>query len=608
MALELLPLPAVDQSDPLSVRKNQRAAELNFKRIVTWSEAGVLNGAGTASRLSYWTDADTLAAVSDLTSFIAGSGAVSVVNDGDGTVTISVSSTVLTDAVILAPASSARNVVQPTGAAVIPMILKGATSQSANLLEFQNSSGTVLAYFEADGELVVSRAQSSGNVVCTIQNTSGVSAGARLVLSINSASGSSGDAAILFENSGAFMPDWIIGPDSSNAEAPFCINAGTSIDANAPDTTLVMSVHGTTRETTFWRDLYVARVSTSAVALFVSNSSATSAAHAKLNLVVSGTSGGDPLVSYSIPSGTSWAHGPDNSDSDAFVVSESSTLGTNNNLKIAVGGATSILRGDLDVTRAQASGAVGLTIENTSATGATASLYLKTTGADHAQQIQFSGNGSANWAIVRDGRFTNDMLAFHDQSGSANAILTLDGTAGVGVGLGTNSAPSEKLHVYHASNSALSILVQNAGNGSAAHSYLNLMSSHSSADNAIRFSSGTPASYDVDWMIGEDASDSNAIVFSYVNTFGGGSLGTNNRLRITTAGDVQFYKDIVLPTVTGTKLGTSTSQLLGFWNKTPVAQPSHIADPSGGATQDTEARTAIGAILDLLEGIGLMAV
>ncbi len=32
-----------------------------------------------------------------------------------------------------------------------------------------------------------------------------------------------------------------------------------------------------------------------------------------------------------------------------------------------------------------------------------------------------------------------------------------------------------------------------------------------------------------------------------------------------------------------------------------------IADPTGGATQDAEARTAINAILDALDAVGIMA-
>lgn len=46
---------------------------------------------------------------------------------------------------------------------------------------------------------------------------------------------------------------------------------------------------------------------------------------------------------------------------------------------------------------------------------------------------------------------------------------------------------------------------------------------------------------------------------------------------------------------------------IGFFAATPVAKAAHIADPSGGGTQDAEARTAINAILVALENYGLLA-
>lgn len=66
-------------------------------------------------------------------------------------------------------------------------------------------------------------------------------------------------------------------------------------------------------------------------------------------------------------------------------------------------------------------------------------------------------------------------------------------------------------------------------------------------------------------------------------------------------------KNLIADTTTGSKIGTSSSQKLGFWNATPVVQPSHIADPSGGATVDSEARTAITSILSALETAGILA-
>jgi len=65
--------------------------------------------------------------------------------------------------------------------------------------------------------------------------------------------------------------------------------------------------------------------------------------------------------------------------------------------------------------------------------------------------------------------------------------------------------------------------------------------------------------------------------------------------------------DIEVNTSTGTQIATGTTQKLGFFGATPVAQQSHISDPSGGGTQDAEARTAINSILSLLETFGFTA-
>jgi hypothetical protein len=95
----------------------------------------------------------------------------------------------------------------------------------------------------------------------------------------------------------------------------------------------------------------------------------------------------------------------------------------------------------------------------------------------------------------------------------------------------------------------------------------------------------------------------------YVGT---GTIGTTvDGTGITTVGStgltIADAKNIILNTTTGTKLGTGTTQKLGFWNATPIVQPVHIADPSGGAVQDTEARTAIAAINAMLAASGLTA-
>lgn len=58
---------------------------------------------------------------------------------------------------------------------------------------------------------------------------------------------------------------------------------------------------------------------------------------------------------------------------------------------------------------------------------------------------------------------------------------------------------------------------------------------------------------------------------------------------------------------TGTIIGTESTQKLGFFGKAPVAQQASIADPSGGATIDSQARTAVNSILDVLDNLGFTA-
>jgi hypothetical protein len=91
------------------------------------------------------------------------------------------------------------------------------------------------------------------------------------------------------------------------------------------------------------------------------------------------------------------------------------------------------------------------------------------------------------------------------------------------------------------------------------------------------------------------------------------STGTGDFVDFQDSGSVsklRINKDgyVVLPTSGGVKIGTATNQLLGFYGVTPVDQPVTVADPSGVTTdEDVEARTAINAIIDRLQELGLIA-
>lgn len=77
-------------------------------------------------------------------------------------------------------------------------------------------------------------------------------------------------------------------------------------------------------------------------------------------------------------------------------------------------------------------------------------------------------------------------------------------------------------------------------------------------------------------------------------------------------------KNLHFGTTTGTKIGTSTSEKLAFWNATPIVQPTGIAaintgtvDSAWGATEATvvnDIRTKLDSLINKLETIGLLAV
>lgn len=101
-----------------------------------------------------------------------------------------------------------------------------------------------------------------------------------------------------------------------------------------------------------------------------------------------------------------------------------------------------------------------------------------------------------------------------------------------------------------------------------------------------------------------------SLILATYTTAGAATIGTlTTRLTLDTAGLLTFADavDMAFNATTGTKIGTATTQKIGFWNAAPVVQPVHIADPSGGAIQDAEARTAIAAINAMLAATGLTA-
>ncbi len=85
-------------------------------------------------------------------------------------------------------------------------------------------------------------------------------------------------------------------------------------------------------------DMSKSVASAAALAIFANTESTVAASHAAIILQSGGVNAGDPKVRFEIPSGSSWAIGVDNSDSDKFKISNNGSLGTSDLLTIGTNG------------------------------------------------------------------------------------------------------------------------------------------------------------------------------------------------------------------------------------------------------------------------------
>ena len=76
-----------------------------------------------------------------------------------------------------------------------------------------------------------------------------------------------------------------------------------------------------------------------------------------------------------------------------------------------------------------------------------------------------------------------------------------------------------------------------------------------------------------------------------------GTASPSSLLHLSDAGNIQ------VGTTTGTKIGTGTTQKIGFYNATPVVQPTAVADATDAATVITQ----LNALLTRMRNLGLIA-
>jgi hypothetical protein len=81
---------------------------------------------------------------------------------------------------------------------------------------------------------------------------------------------------------------------------------------------------------------------------------------------------------------------------------------------------------------------------------------------------------------------------------------------------------------------------------------------------------------------------------------------TTRLISVNSNGDLTLHnKDLILGTITGTKIGTATNEKLAFWNKTPITQPLETALANTANSGDANTDALIEALKDVILNTGL---
>jgi hypothetical protein len=118
--------------------------------------------------------------------------------------------------------------------------------------------------------------------------------------------------------------------------------------------------------------------------------------------------------------------------------------------------------------------------------------------------------------------------------------------------------------------------------------------------NGIVFSNaaGTPFAMGTSASIGGSTTIALGGAITNFSTFAGASVVVSS-----TVATLKDTLDIAVGTTTGTKIGTATTQKIGFFNATPVVQQAAVADATDAATVITQ----LNALLGRMRTLGLIA-
>ncbi len=208
-----------------------------------------------------------------------------------------------------------------------------------------------------------------------------------------------------------------------------------------------------------------------------------------------------------------------------------------------------------------------------------------------------------------------NLLAGVDNLGTAD--LTIDSSGSRKLILG-GALSTDKFTIRNSADTA--DLLEVRGNGFSYIENILFVGSNSSTQGALRVYGGAGASSQIfnvynssNAVVHEFRQSANAAEFNMLD-----ASGTNQFKVITSSNDMLQLgeaRNIKVGTTTGTKIASSTSQKLGFWDATPVVQPdtsitagTFVANTSGisddSATFDGY---TIGQIAAALKQIGILA-
>ena len=243
--------------------------------------------------------------------------------------------------------------------------------------------------------------------------------------------------------------------------------------------------------------------------IILRNTNAGAAAHAEIQMQ---TSGGDPFIDFFPSAATHWAVGADNSDDDKFKFSNNDTLGTNDRLVITTAGNVGIGETAPDE----------LLHIKSSGTGA----YLKIETSGTYGYIGYGGNTTLNMQSVG----ANDLTLM--TNGTERIYIDSGGNVGIGT-----IAPETNLHLEEPDDTVGLPIFLMEGYGEYGAQIQFRARGHSYSAAGIGMRSGGTGVGDLVFYTNNNTNSAND---------GDGKTGMPERMRITSAGDVNIHGNIEL--------------------------------------------------------------